>query len=114
MNKSTKELIIYFNNEEDCLLIGLECQTSSPSGEPIFIKWRHQEGNSMKTNSEDGVLIEYGNDTHSVISLIRDKQITKINVRIHGFYKECLAYCDVYKTSLFNSACKYTCFYFGD
>ena len=112
MNKSTKELIIYFNNEEDCLFVGLECQANSPEGP--FIIWRHQEGNSTKTNNEDGVLIEYGNDTHSVISLIRDKQITKINVHIHGFYKGCLAYCDIYKTSLFNSAYKYTCFYFGD
>ena len=113
MNKSTKELIIYFNNEEDCLLVALECQTSSPEG-PFHLRWRHQEGNSMKTSSEDGVLIEYDDDTHSAISLIKDKQVTKINVHIHGFYKGYLACCDIYKTSLFNSACKYTCFYFGD
>ena len=113
--QNTKQLIIlYFNNDEDYFSFNLIDQSSSP----ILFNWTYQAFTAKvvsmtRTTKVDGVLIEEynDNDTNSIISLVRDKDTTKIDVRTYSFTeKGCLACYDTYKTSLFNSACKFTRF----
>ena len=114
MNQSTKELIIsYFNNKEDFFAFSLVSQVK-PSDKPIFIIWDRQEDGG--TSREYGVLMDDLDDKEikSVITLVRDKSITKIGAYVYDYYERCLAYYDIYKASLFNSAYKHTHFIIGE
>lgn len=111
--QNTKQLVIsYFNNDEDCFSFSIVT-----IGMPILIDWKHQVGNcsTTKTSKASIALIEYSNhydnDTNSIISLIRDKQTTRIDVYAYSFTEEgCVDCGDIYQTSLSNSVYKYTHF----
>lgn len=108
--QNTKQLIIiYFNTDEDEEYFSFNL-IAEPSGSPILMNWESQALSTRKTDKVDKVLIDYGDADKSIISLVRDKQVTRINIHIYSFYEGVLGRCDTYKTSLFNSACKFTRF----
>ena len=91
-------------------------KANNPGGIPILMNWERQVGNyTTKSCKTSMARIEYSyhndDDTNSMISLIRDKHTTKIDVRAYSFTEEgCVGRGDIYQTFLFNDVCKYTRF----
>lgn len=83
--QNTKQLIIiYFNTDEDEEYFSFNL-IAEPSGSPILMNWESQALSTRKTDKV--VLIDYGDADKSIISLVRDKQFTRINIHIYSFMK---------------------------
>lgn len=111
--QNTKELIIsYFNNDEYCFSFSIVTNKPGYISMPIFIDWKYQVGNCTTKSSKASMVLIYSNygndDTNSIISLIRNKQATRIDIYAYNFTEEGrVDRGNTYQTSLSNSACKY-------